>query len=99
MRGNGEWERELRVLLDTDVQALNERGLTEEEMAQRQAVHDLRDVEEGGVAHYGEVALGEGRRTLLWIWYTVKAGEPTEAELVEGTWNSLWTGVAANRVF
>ncbi|KAJ7105657.1 hypothetical protein C8R44DRAFT_639050 [Mycena epipterygia] len=83
VRGNGTWERELQVLLDTDVRALNERALTAEEAAQRDAVHDLRDVEEGGVSAYGEVALGEGRRTLSWIWYAAKVGEPTEQELVE----------------
>ncbi|KAJ7469033.1 hypothetical protein FB451DRAFT_1352272 [Mycena latifolia] len=83
LRGNGEWERKLQILNDSDVRALNERALTEEEEVQRDAVHDLRDVEEGGVAAYGVVALGEGRRTLSWIWYTAKVGEPTEVELVE----------------
>ncbi|KAJ7434713.1 hypothetical protein FB451DRAFT_1063154 [Mycena latifolia] len=83
LRGNGEWERKLQVLNDSDVRALNECALTEEEQAQRGAVHDLRDVEEGGVSAYGVVALGEGRRTLSWIWYATKAGEPTEQELVE----------------
>jgi hypothetical protein len=72
------------VLEEADVRALNERALTEEERAQREAVHDLRDVEEGGVSAYGVVALGESRRTLSWIWYAAKAGEPTEQELVEG---------------
>ncbi|KAJ7186240.1 hypothetical protein B0H12DRAFT_1032304, partial [Mycena haematopus] len=44
----------------------------------------LDDADEGGVAAYGVVALGEGRRTLSWIWYTAKGeGEPTEEELVE----------------
>ncbi|KAJ7740190.1 hypothetical protein DFH07DRAFT_870303 [Mycena maculata] len=83
LRGHGAWERDLQVLLDSDVRALNERALTEEEAAQRGTVHDLRDVEEGGVGSYGVVALGEGRRTLSWIWYTTKAGEPTEGDLVE----------------
>ncbi|KAJ7855815.1 hypothetical protein B0H13DRAFT_2357656 [Mycena leptocephala] len=83
VRGNGEWERVLRVLEDSDVRALNERALTDEEKAQRGAVHDLRDVEEGGMAMYGVVALRESRRTLSWIWYTAKTGEPTEEELVE----------------
>ncbi|KAJ7016855.1 hypothetical protein C8F04DRAFT_1215328 [Mycena alexandri] len=83
LRGNGEWEQTLRVLQDKDVRALNERALTEEEEAQRETVHDLRDVEEGGVGTYGMVALGEGRRTLSWIWYTAKAEDPSEQELVE----------------
>jgi hypothetical protein len=85
LKGDGPWERELQVLEDTDVRALNERVLTTEE-EQRKAVHDYKDVPEGGgVAAYGVVALGEGQQTLLWIWYSVRPEEPTEAELVEGT--------------
>ncbi|KAJ7025446.1 hypothetical protein C8F04DRAFT_1212864 [Mycena alexandri] len=76
LRGNGEWEQTLKVLQDKDIRALNECALTEEEETQRETVHDLRDVEEGGV-----VALGEGRRTLSWIWYTAKAEDPSEQEL------------------
>ncbi|KAJ7062409.1 hypothetical protein B0H15DRAFT_926073 [Mycena belliarum] len=83
LRGNGPWERKLQVLQEADVRALNERALTDEEKAQREAVHDLRDVEEGGMHAYGVVALGESRRTLSWIWYTAKSGDPTEKELVE----------------
>ncbi|KAJ7695593.1 hypothetical protein B0H16DRAFT_1750631 [Mycena metata] len=84
LRGNGEWEKELRVLQDNDVRALNERALTDKEMAQRATVHDLRDVEEGGVQQYGVVVQGELRRTLSWIWYVAKlGGEPSEVELVE----------------
>jgi hypothetical protein len=58
LRGNGEWARQLRVLEDGDVHALNERALTEEEAAQRGTIHDLRDVEEGGVEMMGVVANG-----------------------------------------
>jgi hypothetical protein len=86
LKGDGPWERELQVLEDTDVRALNERALTTEEEEQRKAVHDYEDVaEEGGMAVYGVMALGEGRRTLSWIWYSARPEEPTEAELVEGT--------------
>jgi hypothetical protein len=86
LRGHGPWEKELRVLEENDVRALNERALTAEEAEQRNALHDYESivVEEGGVAALGAVALGEGRRTLSWIWYTAKSDEPTEAELVEG---------------
>jgi hypothetical protein len=86
LKGDGPWERELRVLEDNDVRALNERALTDEEAEQRKAVHDYEDIaEEGGVAAFGVVALGEGRRTLSWIWYSARPEEPTEVELVEGT--------------
>ncbi|KAJ7121758.1 hypothetical protein C8R43DRAFT_1136439 [Mycena crocata] len=83
LQGHGPWERELQVLEEKDVRALNERALTEEETAQRQAVHDLRDVEEGGFASYGVVALGESRQTLSWIWYSGCKDKPTEKELIE----------------
>ncbi|KAJ6476013.1 hypothetical protein C8R47DRAFT_1178917 [Mycena vitilis] len=43
----------------------------------------LEDGDEGGIAAYGVVALGESRRTLSWIWYTSKTGEPKEEDLVE----------------
>jgi hypothetical protein len=74
------------VLDDADVRTLNERALTAEEVEQRESLTDYEDVaEEGGVVAFGVVALGEGRRTLSWIWYTAKGdGEPTEQELVEG---------------
>jgi hypothetical protein len=85
LKGDGPWEKELAVLEDSDVHALNERALTEEEAEQRKAVHDYEEIaEEGGVAAFGVVALGEGRRTLSWIWYSARPEEPTEAELVEG---------------
>ncbi|KAJ6574049.1 hypothetical protein B0H19DRAFT_1208169 [Mycena capillaripes] len=79
LRGHGGWEKELQVLEDSDVRALNERALTAEEAAQR---------ERGGIAALGVVALGESRRTLSGIWYSAKSaaesGEPTEEDLNEG---------------
>ncbi|KAJ7908415.1 hypothetical protein B0H13DRAFT_2331399 [Mycena leptocephala] len=82
---HGPWERKLQVLKDKDMRALNERALTEEERSQRKAVHELADaIEEGGVASFGVVALGESRRMLSWIWYATKTSDdPMEAELVE----------------
>jgi hypothetical protein len=82
LKGHGVWERELQVLQDNDV-----RALTAEEAAQRESVHDYGGVvvtEEGGIAALGTVALGEGKRTLSWIWYTARVDDLTEAELVEG---------------
>ncbi|KAJ7715054.1 hypothetical protein B0H16DRAFT_1667163 [Mycena metata] len=79
LKEHGPWERELKVLEESDVRALNERVLTEEEAAQRQGVHNYEGIaEEGGIA-----ALGEGRRTLSWIWYQAKTTDPDEKELVE----------------
>ena len=48
---------------DEDVRALNERALTEHEKDDRD------DDSLEGVAMTG--ALGDGRRTLSWIWFTV----------------------------
>ncbi|KAF8148323.1 hypothetical protein K438DRAFT_1625581 [Mycena galopus ATCC 62051] len=84
LKGEGPWEKELAVLEDGDVRALNERALTAEEAEQRKTIHDYEDVaEEGGVAAFGVVALGEGRRTLSWIWYTARAEDSSKAELLE----------------
>ncbi|KAJ7702934.1 hypothetical protein B0H16DRAFT_1347222 [Mycena metata] len=84
LKDHGAWERELRILEESDVRALNERALTEEEAAQRKGMHDYEGIEEeGGIAALGAVALGESRRTLSWIWYTAKTTDPDEAELVE----------------
>jgi hypothetical protein len=94
LKGDGPWEHELQVLEDKDVRALNERALTAEEEEQQNAVHNYEDVaEEGGVAAYSVVVLGEGRRTLSWIWYSARPEEPMEAELVEGTWQANANGV------
>jgi hypothetical protein len=87
LEGDGAWEKELQVLEDNDVRALNERALTAEEAEQRKVIHDYEDVaEEGGVAVFGVVALGEGCWTLSWIWYSASPKDPTEAELAEGMW-------------
>ncbi|KAK7050147.1 CxC2 domain-containing protein [Favolaschia claudopus] len=84
LKGHGVWESELRVLEDGDVRAVNERALTAEEAEQRQSIHDYEGIaEEGGVAVFGVVAAGEGRRKLSWIWYTNTPSDPTEADLVE----------------
>jgi hypothetical protein len=67
----------LKVLMDVDVRALNERALTENEKddrVRRMAMGTLTDDDSHeGVAMTG--ALGEGRRTLSWIWFTVSDDE------------------------
>jgi hypothetical protein len=65
LKGDGAWEKELQVLEDNDVRVLNKRALMAEEAEQRKAIYDYEDVgEEGGVAVFGVVTLGEGCRTL-----------------------------------
>ncbi|KAF8197633.1 hypothetical protein K438DRAFT_1759774 [Mycena galopus ATCC 62051] len=80
-------EKELHVLEDSNVRALTEQALMAEEAEQRKKVHTYGEVEEeGGVAAFGVVALGEKHRTLSWIWYMAKEGDTAmEKELVEGT--------------
>lgn len=85
LRGKGAWETVLRELKDEDVRALNERERNREEKAERERLREMAklrategDVEEGesyGVILQKAVSLGEGRRTLSWIWYTVPVGD------------------------
>ncbi|KAJ7754658.1 hypothetical protein DFH07DRAFT_868558 [Mycena maculata] len=83
LRGNGAWERKLRVLEEGDIRALNERVLSEEEEAEKEKLVQLGAFIEGGVAGVGSVATGETHRKLSWIWYTSKATDPSEAELTD----------------
>lgn len=99
LKGDGLWEKEVKVLEESDVHALNERTLTAEEAEQRRTMHDYKEIaEKGGVAAFGVVALGEGQRTLLWIWYTAKSEDLTEAELVEGTRTATTWEAGANKI-
>jgi hypothetical protein len=71
LQGHGDWEERLRVLVDDDVCALNERALMAEEKAQNEHWAELGGaVIAGGVARASGVARGEGSHTLSWIWYT-----------------------------
>lgn len=78
LRGCGDWEDVLRVLNDEDVRALNERALSTQEKADwESARHASGIVEEElqGVVLQDHETLGEGRRTLSWIWFSVRSGE------------------------
>jgi hypothetical protein len=71
------WELTLRELKDDDVRALNERTLSEHEKQQREqrtaaGNRMVDDTREGVVV---EGALGEGRRQLSWIWFSVSNDE------------------------
>ncbi len=80
LRGHGTWERELRVLNDADVRGMNERLLTAEELAERQALSEQGIIDEviaGPSTADAVVSRGEGRRQLSWIWYSY--AEPVDA--------------------
>lgn len=86
IRGPGDWEKTLRVLADADVRAVNERALTAEEKADRLAVQEAGGVVDpvDGVAVQQTVSLGDGRRTLSWIWYASGGLDANDSETVNG---------------
>lgn len=75
LRGSGEWEKTLRPLLDKDVVGLGERALSREELAENERVREMGGMAaDDSVPLSGVVSVGEGRRTLSWIWYTSSNG-------------------------
>ncbi|KAF8145909.1 hypothetical protein K438DRAFT_1629288, partial [Mycena galopus ATCC 62051] len=78
LKGHGEWENRFQILTDDDVRALNERSLREEERAYDKHLGRLGAAD--GVAATGAVALGEGDRTLSWIWYATSVAEASGAK-------------------
>jgi hypothetical protein len=86
LRGPGEWEEELRELRPEDVRGLNERALNEEEKAEYRRTRLLAGLPEDPpededldniptVRVDPVLQLGEGRRTLSWLWYSVSESE------------------------
>ena len=74
LHGPGDWEDKLKVLEKSDVCALNERELNQDEQDEQYqlcqqlgiVVDDIQD--ERVVVHV--VAIGEGQQQPLWIWFT-----------------------------
>lgn len=88
LRGPGEWEKVLQVLKREDIRGLNERTLTAEEKETYQKTRVLAGLtvepEEGELDDLLNIPtmrvnpsleIGEGRRMLSWIWYTVSNEE------------------------
>ena len=86
IRGPGDWEKVLRILDDADVRAVNERALTAEEKADRLAVQKAGGVVDpvDGVAVQQTASLGDGRRTISWIWHTPGAVDTNDKETRNG---------------
>lgn len=90
LRGKGSWETHLQELQDDDVRGLNERLMTEREKIQReqritsgnQVDHDALN----GVPVEG--TLGDGKRSLSWIWIQFQGADENSPEMVEGEWKS-----------
>ncbi|KAJ7699123.1 hypothetical protein B0H16DRAFT_1484270 [Mycena metata] len=79
LKGHGDWEKRLQLLMEDDVRALNERALTDEEKGERERLREAGEViEEGGIAVAGDVVSGETHRTLSWIWYAVPKAQEDE---------------------
>ena len=73
LRGPGEWSlKVLRELKEEDVRAFNERALTAEEARERLEARRAAGVitEEVLGQPAEDLVLGEGRRTISWIWYS-----------------------------
>jgi hypothetical protein len=86
LRGPGSWETVLQELRPEDVRGLNERVLNAEEKAQYRRTRVMAGLPEEPtddedldniptVMVNPSLAIGEGRRTLSWIWYSVSETE------------------------
>ncbi|TFK53211.1 hypothetical protein OE88DRAFT_1643867 [Heliocybe sulcata] len=82
LNGPGDWELELQPLdANKDVTVPNERVLTE---AEKQELEHLEEHTGHRAAHErdGNIQVGEGHHTLLWIWYAVPAsGDANDAQM------------------
>jgi hypothetical protein len=88
LRGPGLWENTLRKLHGEDIRGLSERSLIEEEKEETRWTRNMAGVREyqmtEGVADdvptstfSPHLAVGEGHRTLSWIWYSTTGDEIT----------------------
>jgi hypothetical protein len=80
LRGKGVWEETLRELVAGDIRAMNERMLTAEEAEANRRMRALAGVSDDedrniDVAPSRIIDVGEGHRTLSWIWYSVQGAE------------------------
>ena len=85
LQGPGDWEKVLAVLKPDDVRGICERVMTAEEKEEQRRTRQMAGVTDDSslteLSHAPVVvidprlALGEGRRTLSWIWYSVSEQE------------------------
>jgi len=88
LRGPGIWEQTLRKLYPYDVRGLSEKALAEEERQENRQTRAMaglsRDLPAGQQDNFEalpemlvnpNLAVGEGHRTLSWIWYTTTSKE------------------------
>jgi hypothetical protein len=79
LRGPGEWEKMLAILKPEDVRGISERSLTQQELDDYRRTCLMAGLPEDAnvpvVSFDPRLALGEGQRSLSWIWYSVGEGE------------------------
>jgi hypothetical protein len=89
LRGPGVWEKSLQKLRGEDIRGLSERALIEEEKEETRWTRTMAGVMENQTTEEGmagndptstfnpHLAVGEGYRTLSWIWYSTTGDEIT----------------------
>jgi hypothetical protein len=87
LRGPGVWEKTLQKLGAEDIQGLSEKALIEEEKEETRRTCTMAGMKEFQMAEEGmfddvpaatfnpHLAVGEGHRTLSWIWYSMTGNE------------------------
>lgn len=96
LRGPGIWEQTLQKLHRRDVRGLGEKALTEEEQQENRQTRAMAGLSPDLVVGQNydfevlpetsfnlELAVGEGRRTLSWIWYTTTNKEVNNNQFTE----------------
>jgi hypothetical protein len=89
LRGKGDWEQKLRVLHPEDVRGLSEKALVIEEKEQKKRTQEMAGISTSSPFDHNNsliqelpltmfnphLAVGEGHRTLSWIWYSTSNDE------------------------
>jgi hypothetical protein len=88
LRGKGDWELKLQELHAEDVRGLSEKALVIEEKEQRKRTVEMAELTTRGALDVNQVnqnllptifnphlTVGEGHRTLSWIWYSTSNNE------------------------
>jgi hypothetical protein len=88
LRGKGDWEQKLRKLNPEDIRGLSEKALVNEEKEQKKRTQEMAGISTSSAFDDNRLnqelpptmfnphlAVGEGHRTLSWIWYSTSNDE------------------------
>ena len=92
LRGKGDWEQRLQELRPEDIRGLSEKALVSEEREQRKRTQEMAGISTDGASSDDNLlnqelpptlfnphlTVGEGHRTLSWIWYSTSNDEITD---------------------